>query len=358
MNIFPAIDLFGGQAVRLYQGDYDQMTVYDPDPLNTVKQFEAAGASHLHLVDLEGAKTGQTTNLPTIQRIAAQTGLFVEVGGGMRTEADVEATLALGAERAILGTAAVEDFSLVERLVKRWGARIWPMAGRLAAILAAVTVMGLMFSALQAVGSVALRAVISLAILSGVLLMLYSEGLTRGVADADASHAADKLEKLGRPLSRREEAACYQPMKALCACLIVFGVPLVLGAYLAATAEPYTYALQDLPSWLTGTYGAREDVMAPLAAYAQTASVSARDIIRLIVRLTVLIYINLFPDPQTMAQLVDQLTPLMVLSYPVACMIGYLRAPAVYAKRQSMQRRAKKAAVRKVQKKIGFASRG
>ena len=237
------------------------------------------------------------------------------------------------------------------RRAKRWGARIWPMAGRLAAILAAVTVMGLMFSALQAVGSMALRAVISLAILSGVLLMLYSEGLTRGVADADASHAADKLEKLGRPLSRREEAACYQPLKALCACLIVFGIPLVLSAYLAATAEPYTYALQDLPAWLTGTYGAREDVMAPLAAYAQTASVSARDIIRLIVRLTVLIYINLFPDPQTMAQLVDQLTPLMVLSYPVACMIGYLRAPAVYAKRQSMQRRAKKAAVRKAQKK-------
>ena len=219
------------------------------------------------------------------------------------------------------------------RRAKRWGARIWPMAGRLAAILAAVTVMGLMFSALQAVGSMALRAVISLAILSGVLLMLYSEGLTRGVADADASHAADKLEKLGRPLSRREEAACYQPLKALCACLIVFGIPLILGAYLAATAEPYTYALQDLPSWLTGTYGAREDVMAPLAAYAQTASVSARDVIRLIVRLT------------------DQLTPLMVLSYPAACMIGYLRAPAVYAKRQSMQRRAKKAAVRKAQKK-------
>ena len=75
------------------------------------------------------------------------------------------------------------------RRAKRWGARIWPMAGRLAAILAAVTVMGLMFSALQAVGSMALRAVISLAILSGVLLMLYSEGLTRGVADADAVDA-------------------------------------------------------------------------------------------------------------------------------------------------------------------------
>ena len=237
------------------------------------------------------------------------------------------------------------------RRAKHWGARVWPMAGRMAVILAAVAVMGLMFSALQAIGSIILRDIISLAILSGILLMMYSEGLTRGVADADASHAADRLEKLGRPLTRKEESACYRPMKALCACMVVFGIPLALSLYLAATAEPYTYALQDLPAWLTGTYGAREDVMAPLAAYAQTASVSARDIIRLIVRLTVLIYINLFPNPQTMAQLVDQLTPLMALSYPVACMIGYLRAPAVYAKRQSMQRRAKKAAVRKAQKK-------
>ena len=234
---------------------------------------------------------------------------------------------------------------------KHWGARVWPMAGRMAVILVAVAVMGLMFSALQAIGSMVLRAVISLAILSGILLMMYSEGLTRGVADMDASHAADRLEKLGHSLTRREEAACYQPMKALCACLIVFGIPLVLGAYLAATAEPYTYALQDLPAWLTGTYGAREDVMAPLAAYAQSTAVSAREIIRLVVRLTVLIYINLFPDPQAMVQWVDRLTPLMVLSYPIACMVGYLRAPAVYAKRQSMQRRAKKAAVRKAQKK-------
>ena len=237
------------------------------------------------------------------------------------------------------------------RRAKHWGARVWPMAGRMAVILVAVAVMGLMFSALQAIGSMVLRAVISLAILSGILLMMYSEGLTRGVADMDASHAADKLEKLGRPLARKEEAACYQPMKAVCACLIVFGIPLVLSVYLAATAEPYTYALQDLPAWLTGTYGAREDVMAPLAAYAQTVSFTVRDGIRLIVRLAVLIYINLFPDPQTMVQLIDRLSPLMVLTYPVACMIGYLRAPAVYAKRQSMQRRAKKAAVRKAQKK-------
>lgn len=102
MIILPAIDLFGGQAVRLYQGDYNQMTVYDADPLHTVAQFEVAGATHLHLVDLEGAKTGQTTNLPTIERIAAQTGLFVEVGGGIRSMDTVRRYLEAGASRVIL----------------------------------------------------------------------------------------------------------------------------------------------------------------------------------------------------------------------------------------------------------------
>ena len=109
MKIFPAIDLFGGQAVRLYKGDYDQMTVYDPEPLNTVRKFEAAGASCLHLVDLEGAKTGQTTNLPTIEKLAKSTGLFIEVGGGIRTMDTVRRYLDAGAGRVILGTAAVTD---------------------------------------------------------------------------------------------------------------------------------------------------------------------------------------------------------------------------------------------------------
>ena len=102
MKIFPAIDLYGGQAVRLYKGDYDQMTVYDPEPLNTVRKFEAAGARHLHLVDLEGARTGQTTNLPTIEKLAASTGLFIEVGGGIRTMDTVRRYLNAGASRVIL----------------------------------------------------------------------------------------------------------------------------------------------------------------------------------------------------------------------------------------------------------------
>ena len=124
MKIFPAIDLFGGQAVRLYQGDYNQMTVYDPDPLNTVRKFEAAGAKHLHLVDLEGAKTGQTTNLPTIQRLASQTGLFLEVGGGIRNMDTIRRYLDAGASRVILGTAAVTDPDFTAPAVAQYGEKI------------------------------------------------------------------------------------------------------------------------------------------------------------------------------------------------------------------------------------------
>ena len=124
MLIFPAIDLYGGQAVRLYQGDYDQMTIYDPEPLHTVEKFEAAGATHLHLVDLEGAKTGQTTNLPTIEKITARTGLFVEVGGGIRSMDTVRRYLDAGASRVILGTAAVTDPDFTARAVAEYGDKI------------------------------------------------------------------------------------------------------------------------------------------------------------------------------------------------------------------------------------------
>ena len=124
MLIFPAIDLYGGQAVRLYQGDYNQMTIYDSEPLHTVEKFEAAGASHLHLVDLEGAKTGQTTNLPTIEKITARTGLFVEVGGGIRSMDTVRRYLDAGVSRVILGTAAVTDPDFTARAVAEYGDKI------------------------------------------------------------------------------------------------------------------------------------------------------------------------------------------------------------------------------------------
>lgn len=124
MNIFPAIDLYEGKAVRLYKGDYRQMTVYDHQPLNTAKKFEAAGARYLHMVDLEGAKTGGTPNADTVRTIVENTGLFVELGGGIRSMEVVEKYLSLGVRRVILGTAAITDGDFVQRAVDRYGSAI------------------------------------------------------------------------------------------------------------------------------------------------------------------------------------------------------------------------------------------
>ena len=121
MNIFPAIDLYEGKAVRLYKGDYAQMTVYDPDPLNTARKFEAAGAKYLHMVDLEGAKTGGTPNMATVRRIVENTGLFVELGGGIRSMEVVDSYLSIGVRRVILGTAAIQDEAFVRAAVERHG---------------------------------------------------------------------------------------------------------------------------------------------------------------------------------------------------------------------------------------------
>ena len=93
MNIFPAIDLYEGQAVRLFKGDYAQMTVYDTEPLNVARKFEAAGAKYLHMVDLEGARFGTTPNLETIAKIVQNTQLFVELGGGIRSMETIAAYL-------------------------------------------------------------------------------------------------------------------------------------------------------------------------------------------------------------------------------------------------------------------------
>ena len=124
MKLYPAIDLRGGQAVRLYQGDYDQMTVYNADPVAQAQAFLDAGARCLHVVDLDGAKDDTTANLETIAAIAALGGLFIEVGGGIRDEARIRRYLDLGVGRCILGTVAVKDFDFTARMAQRYGARI------------------------------------------------------------------------------------------------------------------------------------------------------------------------------------------------------------------------------------------
>ena len=124
MQIFPAIDLSGGQVVRLYQGDYDKMTVYGADPCAVAKEFIAAGAKYLHVVDLDGAKDGTLANFESIAAIAKQGGLYIEVGGGIRTEERIQQYLDLGVSRCILGTIAVKDFDFTARMAQKYGDKI------------------------------------------------------------------------------------------------------------------------------------------------------------------------------------------------------------------------------------------
>lgn len=124
MYIFPAIDLYDGKAVRLYKGDYDKMTVYSEDPAAVAEDFRRSGASHLHLVDLEGAKSGKVCNLDTVRRILTVSGLFTEIGGGIRNEETVYDYLSNGIHRVILGTAAAENREFLADMVKKYGERI------------------------------------------------------------------------------------------------------------------------------------------------------------------------------------------------------------------------------------------
>ena len=124
MIIFPAIDLYEGRAVRLLRGDYAQMTVYSDHPEEIGKDFAAKGATHVHLVDLEGAKSGTTPNLDTVLRIRESTGLFCEIGGGIRNMETVDTYLEAGLDRVILGTAAVEDREFLGKAVAKYGEKI------------------------------------------------------------------------------------------------------------------------------------------------------------------------------------------------------------------------------------------
>ena len=121
MRIFPAIDLMEGRVVRLYQGDYQKSETYGEDPAAFAAQFAAAGAGCLHLVDLDGAKSGEPKNFAAARAVASVPGLFVEFGGGMRDEASVERCFAAGIGRVILGTAALRDPAFTRRMLARYG---------------------------------------------------------------------------------------------------------------------------------------------------------------------------------------------------------------------------------------------
>lgn len=124
MEIFPAIDLRNGQAVRLFQGDYDKMTVYSSRPEDVAKQFKEKGARNLHLVDLDGAKDGELVNFDSIKEIVSGLDMFVEVGGGIRDEERIRQYLDLGVGRVILGTIAIKDPEFLEAMVAKYGEKI------------------------------------------------------------------------------------------------------------------------------------------------------------------------------------------------------------------------------------------
>lgn len=124
MHIFPAIDLYEGKAVRLYQGDYRQMTVYSDNPPELAEAFVRAGARHIHIVDLEGAKSGETPNFDAVRAIQETSGAFCEIGGGVRSMAVVDRYLGAGLDRVILGTAALTDEAFLRAAIEKHGEKI------------------------------------------------------------------------------------------------------------------------------------------------------------------------------------------------------------------------------------------
>lgn len=167
MLILPAIDLIGGKCVRLTRGHYDRKTEYSINPVDVAMQFRKDGATHLHVVDLDGARTGAQVNLEVVRQIKAATGLHLEYGGGVRSIANIESALATGVDRVMVGTAAFTDEPFLAEAVRRWADRL----------LVAVDIRA---------GKVAVRgwhATLDLT-LHGAIAMLHSKGV-RGVVYTD-----------------------------------------------------------------------------------------------------------------------------------------------------------------------------
>ena len=124
MKIFPAIDLYDKKAVRLYKGNYAEMTVYSEHPEQIALDFKKSGAEYIHVVDLEGAKDGTTPNIDVVERIVKESGLLVEIGGGIRTMEVLDRYFSRGVFRAILGTAAVNDEQFLKEAIAKYGDKI------------------------------------------------------------------------------------------------------------------------------------------------------------------------------------------------------------------------------------------
>ena len=223
-------------------------------------------------------------------------------------------------------------------------------AGKLLILLFATTLIGLMFSGLQAIEIPWLVTVLSVLILSGQIMLYLNEGISTGARDTEISRRVEKQEKDGLHIMQADDSACYSPVRAAAAAGIVFAVPILLALFVALGSKPYTYEMQDLPSWMTAGSSNRTDIMLPLGAYSSNLSMTIVDWCRIGVRALGMVFVNIFPDPLHQNQLIDRAMPLFFLLYPAGYMAGYFMGPRRQAIMARKQRRAKKVAVKKAQR--------
>ena len=235
---------------------------------------------------------------------------------------------------------------LFNNITEKWNDLVTAFA---AGVMLAAAAFGLFQPAMEMVRGAGCL-LIAAGTVAGMLFLHVNEGLNQGAEDAASSVSYMQGMEAGRKLGKEAEAACYQPLKAICSALAVYGIPLLMALYVALAAKPYSYVLQDLPLWLTDTYGARSDVMAPLGAYLAREGMTAYDWVRVLVRLPQMMYVMMFSDTLTMSLLIDRLAPLCIASFPMAYVLGYMFGPASNRKLRKQNRRAKKVAVHKAQK--------
>ena len=236
------------------------------------------------------------------------------------------------------------------RRAEGWIRRVPALSRRVLAVLLIATALGMLFSGLASVANLLVRRVLAGGLVVALLALFAGEGAGAGTGDAAESRRIGEKERAGGVPTGEELAACYQPSKALAALLLVFALPLALSVYVALSAEPYAYTLQDLPSWLSAGYASREDVLLPLAAYQAPAAPGARVFLRLIVRLPQMAFLHLVRDAERSAFWLDRLSPLFYLAYMACFFGGYLAGPARWRKREAAERKSKRIAARRASK--------
>lgn len=232
---------------------------------------------------------------------------------------------------------------------KHIGAEIMGIALKILGYIALVAFLSLVLSALTSSGSLIAR-IVNVVLLVGFFLLIFAEGGTRGEKDVTYSTMISKKIAEGREPERTEWARCYTPRKAWLGMAVGAGIFFICAVLVAVMAKPYTYELQDLPGWL-GSYSSREDLTRALSGYNTARGATMFDYLRVVVRVCILPFVNLFSDVQASSLMIDRLSPLFILALPIGFPIGYLTGPRLHVKRLRENEKAKAAKVKEVKRK-------